>query len=44
VEGVEAEGRTVSEATEKALTLLGLRREEVEVIVLSEGRPRLRGE
>ena len=41
--GVEAEGRTVSEATNKALEELGLRKDEVEVEVLSEGRPRLLG-
>jgi len=43
VEGVEAEGRTVNEATDKALEQLGLRREQVNVEVLSEGRPRLLG-
>jgi spoIIIJ-associated protein len=43
VEGVEAEGRTVNEATEKALAELGLRRDQVEVEVLTEGRPRLLG-
>jgi len=43
VEGVEGEGRTVNEATEKALAELGLRRDQVEVEVLSEGRPRLLG-
>jgi spoIIIJ-associated protein len=43
VEGVEAEGRTVNEATENALQQLGLRREQVNVEVLSEGRPRLLG-
>jgi spoIIIJ-associated protein len=43
VEGVEAEGRTVNEATDKALIELGLRREDVDVEVLSEGRPRLLG-
>jgi spoIIIJ-associated protein len=43
VEGVEAEGRTVNEATEKALAELGLSRDEVSVEVLSEGRPRLLG-
>jgi spoIIIJ-associated protein len=43
VEGVEAEGRTVNEATESALQQLGLRREQVNVEVLSEGRPRLLG-
>src|SRR5437763_5191254 len=43
VEGVEAEGRTVNEATENALQQLGLRRDQVNVEVLSEGRPRLLG-
>lgn len=43
MEGVEAEGRTVGEATERALAELGLRREDVEVEVLTEGRPRLLG-
>ncbi|HEY7465341.1 MAG TPA: RNA-binding cell elongation regulator Jag/EloR [Dehalococcoidia bacterium] len=43
MDGVEAEGRTVSEATDKALEELGLRREQVDVEVLSEGRPRLLG-
>jgi spoIIIJ-associated protein len=43
VEGVEAEGRTVNEATDRALADLGLRREDVEVEVLTEGRPRLLG-
>jgi spoIIIJ-associated protein len=43
VEDVEAEGRTVGEATEKALSLLNLRRDQVEVTVLTEGRPRLLG-
>lgn len=43
MEGVEAEGRTVNEATENALQQLGLRREQVNVEVLSEGRPRLLG-
>jgi len=43
VDGVEAEGRTVSEATESALEELGLTRPEVDVEVLSEGRPRLLG-
>jgi spoIIIJ-associated protein len=43
VEGVEAEGRTVNEATTSALEQLGLNREQVEVEVLSEGRPRLLG-
>jgi spoIIIJ-associated protein len=43
VESVEAEGRTVNEATEKALEELGLRKDQVDVEVLSEGRPRLLG-
>jgi spoIIIJ-associated protein len=43
VESVEAEGRTVNEATEKALQELGLRKDQVDVEVLSEGRPRLLG-
>jgi spoIIIJ-associated protein len=43
VESVEAEGRTVNEATDKALESLGLRREDVQVEVLSEGRLRLLG-
>jgi len=43
VDGVEAEGRTVNEATEKALEELGLARAEVDVEVLSQGRPRLLG-
>ena len=43
MEGVEAEGRTVNEATEKALQELGLRRDQGEVEVLSEGKPRLLG-
>jgi spoIIIJ-associated protein len=43
MEGVEAEGRTVSEATNRALETLGLTRNDVEVEVLSEGRPRLLG-
>ncbi len=43
MEGVEAEGRTVNEATDKALAELGLRRDQVSVEVLSEGRPRLLG-
>jgi spoIIIJ-associated protein len=43
MEGVEAEGRTVNEATENALEQLGLSRQDVEVEVLSEGRPRLLG-
>jgi spoIIIJ-associated protein len=43
VDGVEAEGRTVNEATEKALEELGLSRAEVDIEVLSEGRPRLLG-
>jgi len=43
VDGVEAEGRTVNEATEKALEELGLTRAGVDVEVLTEGRPRLLG-
>ena len=43
MENVEAEGRTVNEATEKALKELGLRRDQVDVEVLTEGRPRLLG-
>jgi spoIIIJ-associated protein len=43
VDGVEAEGRTVNEATEKALEELGLARDQVDIEVLSEGRPRLLG-
>jgi spoIIIJ-associated protein len=43
VESVEAEGRTVNEATEKALEQLGLRKDQVDIEVLSEGRPRLLG-
>ncbi len=43
VDGVESEGRTVNEATEKALEELGLSRDQVDVEVLSEGRPRLLG-
>src|SRR3954454_19054256 len=42
-ENVEAEGRTVNEATEKALEQLGLRKDQVSIEVLSEGRPRLLG-
>ena len=43
MDGVEAEGRTVNEATEKALEELGLTRAGVDVEVLTEGRPRLLG-
>lgn len=43
MESVEAEGRTANEATEKALQELGLRRDQVDVEVLSEGKPRLLG-
>lgn len=43
MEGVEAEGRTVNEATDRALAQLGLRRDQVEVEVISEGRPRVLG-
>lgn len=37
MESVETSGRTVDEAVQKALQLLGLRREQVEVTVLREG-------
>jgi spoIIIJ-associated protein len=43
VDGVEAEGRTVNEATDKALEELGLTRAQVDVEVLSEGRARVLG-
>lgn len=43
MESVEAEGRTVNEAVESALAELGLRREDVSIEVLTEGRPRLLG-
>jgi spoIIIJ-associated protein len=43
VDGVEAEGRTVNEATDNALEELGLRRDQVDIEVLTEGRPRLLG-
>ncbi len=43
MESVEAEGRTVNEATEKALEELGLRKDQVDIEVLAEGRPRLLG-
>ena len=43
MESVEAEGRTVNEATEKALEELGLRKDQVDIEVLTEGRPRLLG-
>jgi len=43
VDGVEAEGRTVSEATNNALEELGLMLGEVDVEVLTEGRARLLG-
>ena len=43
MDAVETEGRTVNEATNKALEQLGLRRDQVDVEVLSEGRPRLLG-
>ena len=43
MESVEAEGRTVNEATEKALEELGLRKDQADIEVLSEGRPRLLG-
>ena len=43
MDSVEAEGRTVNEATEKALEELGLTRAQVDIEVLTEGRPRLLG-
>jgi spoIIIJ-associated protein len=43
VDAVEAEGRTVNEATSRALETLGLRLDQVEVEVLNQGRPRLLG-
>ena len=43
MESVEAEGRTVNEATDSALQQLGLSREQVDVEVLTQGRPRLLG-
>src|SRR5688572_10411517 len=43
MDAVEAEGRTVNEATEQALSQLGLRRDQVDIEVLTEGRPRLLG-
>jgi spoIIIJ-associated protein len=43
VDGVEAEGRTVNEATDKALEELGLSLSQVDVEVLSEGRARVLG-
>jgi len=43
MEDVEAEGRTVNEATEKALAQLNLSRDQVDVTVITEGRPRLLG-
>jgi spoIIIJ-associated protein len=43
VDGVEAEGRTVNEAIASALEELGLTRAEVDIEVLTEGRPRLLG-
>ena len=43
MESVETEGRTVNEATEKALEQLGLTRAQVDIEVLTEGRPRLLG-
>jgi spoIIIJ-associated protein len=41
--GIEAAGRTVEEAIGKGLGELGLKRDEVEVTVLSEGRPGILG-
>jgi spoIIIJ-associated protein len=43
VEGVEADGKTVEEAIEKALEQLGLDRTEVEIEVLSAGRSGILG-
>jgi spoIIIJ-associated protein len=43
VDSVEAEGRTVNEAVDSALQELGLTRAQVDIEVLSEGRPRLLG-
>lgn len=43
MDGVETEGRTVAEATDRALEELGLRRDQVDVEILNEGRPRLLG-
>ena len=43
MESVEAEGRTVNEATDKALEELGLSRAQVDIEVLTEGRPRVLG-
>ncbi len=43
MDGVEAEGRTVSEATNNALEELGLTLGEVDIEVLTEGRARLLG-
>ena len=43
MDSVEAEGRTVNEATEKALEELGLTRAQVDIEILTEGRPRLLG-
>lgn len=38
-EGVEASGRTVEEAIDRALEMLGATEDEVEIQILSEGRP-----
>jgi spoIIIJ-associated protein len=43
VDGVEAEGRTVNEAIDSALEELGLARDQVDIEILTEGRPRLLG-
>lgn len=43
MEGVEANGKTVEEATENALAQLGLDRSQVDVEVLSEGRSGILG-
>ena len=42
-EGREASGKTVDEAVNRALAELGLRRDQVEVTVFSEGRPGILG-
>lgn len=43
MESVETEGRNSSEAIEQALATLNLRRDQVRIEILSEGRPRLLG-
>src|SRR4051794_33616082 len=42
-EGREFSGKTVDDAISKALTEFGLRRDQVDVTVLSEGRPGILG-